>query len=93
MTKGSYVLSLPKNISLQEDDSFSRDLLRQFDKRRSRLHFELGLLSEVLNVYSPNFGNLTFLYQKKKKKIGTFIRIIHGRRTYKRTIRRRRFIN
>ncbi|KAG0788470.1 hypothetical protein G6F57_008358 [Rhizopus arrhizus] len=55
----SYVLSLPKNISLQEDDSFSRDLLRQFDKRRSRLHFELGLLSEVLNVYSPNFESST----------------------------------
>jgi hypothetical protein len=34
-------LSLPSEI---EHDTFSTDLLRQFDKRRSKLHFELGLL-------------------------------------------------
>lgn len=39
-------LSLPTSINTS-DDSFSRDLIRQFDKRRSRLHFELGLTSQV----------------------------------------------
>ncbi|CAO3681909.1 unnamed protein product [Rhizopus stolonifer] len=52
MTKRSYVLSLPKDISL-EDDTFSKDLLKQFDKRQSRLHFELGLLSEEPLPESP----------------------------------------
>lgn len=42
-------LSLPRNISIndEEDDTFSTDLLRQFDKKRSRLHFELGFTSQV----------------------------------------------
>lgn len=41
-------LSLPKGISTStiENDTFSRDLLRQFDKKRSRLHFELGFTSQ-----------------------------------------------
>lgn len=47
MAKSSYVFTLPE-VSLDKDDTFSRDLLRQFDKKRSRLHFELGLLSEVV---------------------------------------------
>ncbi|ORY90583.1 hypothetical protein BCR43DRAFT_528195 [Syncephalastrum racemosum] len=33
-------LPLPGGLA-DTDDSFSRDLIRQFDKRRSRLHFEL----------------------------------------------------
>ncbi|KAI9272460.1 hypothetical protein BY458DRAFT_508858 [Sporodiniella umbellata] len=53
MTKRSYVLSLPKGISLENDDTFSKDLLSQFDKRRSRLHFELGLLSEEPTSETP----------------------------------------
>ncbi|CAO3648271.1 unnamed protein product [Mucor hiemalis] len=41
-------LSLPKGISTStvENDTFSRDLLRQFDKKRSRLHYELGFASQ-----------------------------------------------
>ncbi|CAO3660410.1 unnamed protein product [Rhizopus stolonifer] len=31
---------------ITQDDAFSKDLIRQFDKRRSRLRYELGLLSE-----------------------------------------------
>ncbi len=42
-------LSLPKSISStnNDNDTFSKDLLRQFDKKRSRLHFELGFASQV----------------------------------------------
>ncbi|KAI9470876.1 MAG: hypothetical protein EXX96DRAFT_586045 [Benjaminiella poitrasii] len=48
MTTSLQKLTLPKSIvsSNEDDDSFSRDLLRQFDKRRSRLHFELGFTSQ-----------------------------------------------
>lgn len=42
----SHKLSLPRDLTL-EDDTFSKDLLRQFDKRRSRLHYELGFTTEV----------------------------------------------
>ncbi|KAG2200656.1 hypothetical protein INT47_005812 [Mucor saturninus] len=40
----AHKLSLPGNLT--QDDTFSQDLLRQFDKRRSRLHFELGFTSQ-----------------------------------------------
>lgn len=42
-------LPLPGELA-DTDDSFSRDLIRQFDKRRSRLHFELW--GEVNNKFS-----------------------------------------
>ncbi|KAI7899957.1 uncharacterized protein BX663DRAFT_519111 [Cokeromyces recurvatus] len=47
-TKSLHNFTLPKNIvsNNADNDSFSRDLLRQFDKRRSRLHFELGFISQ-----------------------------------------------
>lgn len=41
----AHKLPLPGNLT--QDDTFSQDLLRQFDKRRSRLHFELGFTSQV----------------------------------------------
>jgi hypothetical protein len=53
MTTTLHKLSLPRNIissaneEEEENDTFSRDLLRQFDKKRSRLHFELGFTSQV----------------------------------------------
>lgn len=48
MTANTHKLSLPKSIiSNNDNDTFSQDLLRQFDKKRSRLHFELGFTSQV----------------------------------------------
>lgn len=49
MTSNYLKLSLPKSISStnNDNDTFSKDLLRQFDKKRSRLHFELGFASQV----------------------------------------------
>ncbi|KAI8346194.1 hypothetical protein BD560DRAFT_411465 [Blakeslea trispora] len=49
MTTSLHKLSLPSSITSDVDDSetaFSRDLLRQFDKKRSQLHFELGFASQ-----------------------------------------------
>lgn len=56
----AYKLSLPRSITVnntgKEDDdddySFTRDLLYQFDKRRSRLHYELGFSSKVKLIAS-----------------------------------------
>jgi hypothetical protein len=47
MTANISRLSLPKSIISNNDNTFSQDLLRQFDKKRSRLHFELGFTSQV----------------------------------------------
>lgn len=48
MTTNLHKLSLPKSLTSSTDsDAFSKDLLRQFDKKRSRLHFELGFASQV----------------------------------------------
>ncbi|KAI8992378.1 hypothetical protein BDB01DRAFT_778265 [Pilobolus umbonatus] len=50
-------LSLSDDISI--DDTFSKDLLRQFDRKRSKLHVELGLSEEqmtstsTLNITPP----------------------------------------
>jgi hypothetical protein len=49
MTANISKLSLPRSIS-NDNDTFSQDLLRQFDKKRSRLHFELGLTSQVSSI-------------------------------------------
>ncbi|CAO0800463.1 unnamed protein product [Mucor circinelloides] len=47
MTTNLHKLSLPKSLTSSTDsDAFSKDLLRQFDKKRSRLHFELGFASQ-----------------------------------------------
>ncbi|CEP16920.1 hypothetical protein [Parasitella parasitica] len=47
MTTNLRKLSLPKGLlSSLDDDTFSKDLLRQFDKKRSKLHFELGFVSQ-----------------------------------------------
>ena len=66
-------LSLPKSITLasnSENDTFSRDLLRQFDKKRSRLHYELGFASQVKwkkkfmtkgSWRKSNYSNLTLM--------------------------------
>ncbi|KAG1113812.1 hypothetical protein G6F42_014358 [Rhizopus arrhizus] len=48
MTTNLHKLSLPKSLTSSTDsDAFSTDLLRQFDKKRSRLHFELGFASQA----------------------------------------------
>ncbi|CAO3608030.1 unnamed protein product [Mucor fragilis] len=47
MTTNLHKLSLPKSLTSSTDnDAFSKDLLRQFDKKRSRLHYELGFASQ-----------------------------------------------
>ncbi|KAL1927987.1 hypothetical protein VTP01DRAFT_3392 [Rhizomucor pusillus] len=47
---------LPMPRGLEEDDSFSQDLIRQFDKRRSRLHAEMSnQLSQRWSIhYQPD---------------------------------------
>ena len=49
MTTSLHKLSLPSSITStnESETAFSRDLLRQFDKKRSQLHFELGFASQV----------------------------------------------
>ncbi|KAI8878230.1 hypothetical protein K501DRAFT_287974 [Backusella circina FSU 941] len=54
-------LSLPSEI---ENDSFSTDLLRQFDKRRSKLHFELGLLEQEPSPDSSSVLNTPSLHEE-----------------------------
>ncbi|KAI8364328.1 hypothetical protein EDC96DRAFT_511340 [Choanephora cucurbitarum] len=48
MTTSLHKLSLPSSITStnESETAFSRDLLRQFDKKRSQLHFELGFTSQ-----------------------------------------------
>ncbi|OBZ89645.1 hypothetical protein A0J61_02303 [Choanephora cucurbitarum] len=48
MTTSLHKLSLPSSITStnESETAFSRDLLRQFDKKRSQLHFELGFASQ-----------------------------------------------
>jgi hypothetical protein len=71
MTTNLHKLSLPKSlISTNDNDTFSKDLLRQFDKKRSRLHFELGFASQVglLFYYSGGRG-ITFCHDRGENPI------------------------
>lgn len=64
MATNLHKLSLPKSlISTNDNDTFSKDLLRQFDKKRSRLHFELGFASQVsLSFYFSGEGLFFFFF-------------------------------
>ncbi|KAI9273115.1 hypothetical protein BDA99DRAFT_533936 [Phascolomyces articulosus] len=44
-----HLLPMPTGIGI--DDSFSRDLLRQFDRRRSRLHVEMAQLENRHSIH------------------------------------------
>ncbi|GAA5797310.1 hypothetical protein EDC94DRAFT_524993 [Helicostylum pulchrum] len=73
----SHKLSLPRELTT-EDDTFSKDLLRQFDKRRSRLHFELGFTSQEP---SPESSRILDYYDQEPIQLDDEIHQVPTRQT------------
>jgi hypothetical protein len=69
-------LSLPSEI---EHDTFSTDLLRQFDKKRSKLHFELGLLEVKYIIITLGKGGMgrQKITSKRQGRTGTIF-VVRG---------------